>query len=149
MEEHEHSVVGIRCRKKKDGREWPARGTGFIVHMDPMFCLVMTCGHVLHNHIDGSIHVRFGADIQIDARLVFAEYAREVCMVRVDKSTSPESFAAIAGYPAVRKPGTRTSSRSCRASATPRTISVMAHQCFIIYSYSSSTSIIVFQFINC
>lgn len=97
-----HSVVLIRCRKKKRGREEGAKGTGFIVHMDPRFCLVMTCGHVLKSHVEGSIRVVFGDTEISPARLVLAEYAMEVSMVRVDRSISAESFDAIAGYPQVR-----------------------------------------------
>jgi hypothetical protein len=49
------------------------RGTGFtvhIVHMDPAFCLVMSCGHVLRDHTRGKVSVLFQRAL-ITARVIF------------------------------------------------------------------------------
>lgn len=99
IETHQHSVVKIGCWKRENGGDKrKSRGTGFIVHMDANFCLVMSCGHVLEDHLeDKSIHVAFG-DIEIEASVVFGECDNEVSMLRVDKSTSPRKFAKVASY---------------------------------------------------
>lgn len=102
IQAHVDSVVLIRCRKRARGSESElgAYGTGFIVHMDPRFCLVMTCGHVLEDYVKDTISVSFG-HIEMKARVVFAEYVKEVSMLRVDRNTNPQSYDTIAGYPAV------------------------------------------------
>lgn len=100
IQAHRKSVVKIDVSQQDQQRVNSGHGTGFIVHMDPKFCLVMTCGHVLRDHIPGSISVSFGS-ISIKASVVLCDEDREVGLVRVDASSDPQRFGSIVNYPRV------------------------------------------------
>jgi hypothetical protein len=73
--EHDNklSVVSIMVEKKSCQPAKILRGTGFtvhIVHMDPAFYLVMSCGHVLRDHTRGKVSVLFQRALII-ARVIF------------------------------------------------------------------------------
>lgn len=78
IQAHRNSVVRIYVKKRDPitQRVYSTSGTGFIIHMDPGFCLLMTYAHVLRHHIHREISVLLD-NVRIGASVVLCLHAFE------------------------------------------------------------------------